>query len=90
MDWSTISSWTQSAPRVLLDLRWLGTAVTVELLQVATFLASFSGFYFTISVLTNREFRDEFFEEVVGDARRAFAVRAVYLGVRAQIEEERG
>ena len=90
MDWSTISSWTQSAPRVLLDLRWLGTAVTVELLQVATFLASFSGFYFMISVLTNREFRDEFFEEVVGDARRAFAVRAVYLGVLAQIEEERG
>ena len=43
-----------------------------------------------ISVLTNREFRDEFFEEVVGDARRAFAVRAVYLGVLAQIEEERG
>ena len=91
MDRSTISSWTQSdSACVLLHLRWLGTAVTVELLQVATFLASFSGFYFTISVLTNREFRDEFFEEVVGDARRAFAVRAVYLGVLAQIEEERG
>ena len=89
MDWSTISSWTQSTPRVLLDVRWMGTAVTVELLQVATFLASFSGFYFMISVLTNREFRDEFFEEVVGDARRAFAVRAVYLGVLAQIEEDR-
>ena len=90
MDWSTISSWTQSTPRVLLDLQWLGTAVTVELLQVAAFLASFSGFYFTISVLTNREYRDEFFEEVVGDARRAFAVRAVYLGALAQIEEDRG
>ena len=89
MDWSTISSWTQSTPRVLLDVRWLGTAVTVELLQVATFLASFSGFYFMISVLTNREFRDEFFEEVVGDVRQAFAVRAVYLGVLAQIEEKR-
>ena len=90
MDWSKISSWTQNTPRVLLDVRWLGTAVTVELLQVAIFLASFSGFYFMISVLTNREFRDEFFEEVVGDARRAFAVRAVYLGVLAQIEEESG
>ncbi len=87
MDSSTIASWTQSDPRVLLDLEWLGRTVTVELLQVAAFLASFSGFYFTISILTNREYRDEFFEEVVGDARRALAVRSVYLGALAQREE---
>ncbi len=88
MDSITISSWAQSDPRVLLDLEWLGRAVTVELLQVAAFLASFSGFYFTISILTNREYRDEFFEEVVGDARRALAVRSVYLGALAQREED--
>ena len=90
MDSSTISSWTQSEPRSLLDLEWLGKTLTVELLQVAVFLASFSGFYFTISVLTNREYRDEFFEEVVGDARRALAVRSVYLGTLAQQENDRG
>jgi len=90
MDSSTIASWTQSEPRDLLDLGWLGKTLTVELLQVAIFLASFSGFYFTISVLTNREYRDEFFEEVVGDARRALAVRAVYLGALAQQEGNRG
>lgn len=90
MDASTISTWTQSEPRDLLDLKWLGKTLTVELLQVAIFLASFSGFYFTISVLTNREYRDEFFEEVVGDARRALAVRSVYLGALAQREEDRG
>ena len=90
MDPSTISSWTQSDPRVLLDLGWLGTALTAELLQVATFMASFSGFYFTISVLTNHAYRDEFFEDVVGDVRHAFAVRAVYLGALAQLEEDRG
>ena len=89
MDGNTISSWTQSEPRDLLDLGWPGKTVTVELLQVAIFLASFSGFYFTISVLTNREYRDEFFEEVVGDARRALAVRSVYLGTLAQQEEDR-
>lgn len=86
---STIASWTQSEPRVLLDLGWLGTALTAELLQVAVFMASFSGFYFTISVLTNYAYRDEFFEDVVGDVRHAFAVRAVYLGALAQTEEDR-
>jgi hypothetical protein len=86
---STIASWTQSEPRVLLDLGWLGTALTAELLQVAVFMASFSGFYFTISVLTNYAYRDEFFEDVVGDVRHVFAVRAVYLGALAQFEETR-
>ncbi len=89
MHQSTIASWTQSEPRVLLDLGWLGTALTAELLQVAVFMAAFSGFYFTISVLTNHAYRDEFFEDVVGDVRHAFAVRAVYLGALAQTEEDR-
>ena len=62
--------------------------MTAELLQVATFLAAFSGFYFTISVVTSREYRDEFFEEIVGELRQAFAVRAVYLGVIAQRRSE--
>jgi len=88
MDRSTIVSWTQNDPRVLLDLRWLGTVVTVELLQVVTFMAAFAGFYFTVNVLTNREFRDEFFEDVVGDVRQSLAVRAVYLGALTQFEED--
>ena len=87
---STIATWTQSEPRVLLDLGWLGTALTAELLQVAVFMASFSGFYFTISVLTNYAYRDEFFEDVVGDVRHAFAVRAVYLGALAPLRGGRG
>ena len=89
IDLSTVSSWTRSDPRVLLDLPWTGTGLTVELLQVAAFMASFSGFYFTIRVLTDREYRHEFFEDVVGDVRQALAVRAVYLGALAQIEEDR-
>ena len=84
MDLYTISSWTQRDPRVLIDLPWSGTAMTVELLQVAVFMAAFSGFYFTIRVLTDHEYRDEFFEDVVGDVRQSLAVRAVYLGALAQ------
>jgi hypothetical protein len=89
MDRDTISSWTQSDPRVLIDLPWPRTALTVELLQVAVFMASFSGFYFTIRVLTDREYRHEFFEDVVSDVRQALAVRAVYLGALAQFEKDR-
>ena len=89
MDLNTISSWTQSDPRVLLDLPWSGTAMTVELLQVSVFMAAFSGFYFTIRVLTDHEYRDEFFEDVVGDVRQSLAVRAVYLGALAQHEVDR-
>ena len=83
MDSSTISSWTQSDPRVLLDLEWLGRTVTVELLQVAAFLASFSGFYFTISILTNREYRDEFLRRS-GGRRATSPCRALGLSRRAR------
>ncbi|MYA19382.1 MAG: PRA1 family protein [Chloroflexi bacterium] len=84
-----IASWIQGDPRVLAELGWpRGAVVTEELLRVALFLAAFSGFYFTISVLTNREYRDEFFEDIVGEVRQACAVRVVYLGALAQRKAE--
>ena len=89
MDEGVIASWVEREPRVLADLGWpQGAVVTEELLRVALFLAAFSGFYFTISVLTNREFRDEFFEDIVGEVRQACAVRVVYLGAIARQEAE--
>ncbi|MXZ62487.1 MAG: hypothetical protein F4Y98_02470 [Chloroflexi bacterium] len=88
-DEGLIASWTESEPQVLAEVSGLqGAVVTAELLQVATFLAAFSGFYFTISVVTSRDYREEFFEEIVGELRQAFAVRAVYLGVVAQHDAE--
>jgi hypothetical protein len=53
--------------------------ITSELVRVAGFLSAFSGLYFTVTMLTDETYRQEFLDEVVGDARRAFAVRAVYL-----------
>jgi hypothetical protein len=58
-------------------------ALTSELLQVAGFLTAFSGFYFTVYVLTDATYRREFLEEVLAELRQAFAVRAVYLATRA-------
>lgn len=89
MDEGVIASWIGGEPRILAELGWpRGAVVTEELLLVALFLAAFSGFYFTISVLTNREFRDEFFEDIVGEVRQACAVRVVYLGAIAQLDAE--
>ena len=89
MDEGVIASWIESEPRILAQPGWpRGAVVTEELLRVAIFLAAFSGFYFTISVLTNREFRDEFFEDIVGEVRQACAVRVVYLGAIARLEAE--
>ena len=61
-----------------------GVALTVELLQVATLLAAVAGFSFTLSLLTDRAYRQEFLHDVVREVRQAFAVRAVYLGARRQ------
>jgi len=57
--------------------------LTSELLQVAGFLTAFSGFYFTVYVLTDATYRKEFLDEVLVELRQAFAVRAVYLAARA-------
>ncbi|HEV2758823.1 MAG TPA: hypothetical protein VGV86_04575 [Acidimicrobiales bacterium] len=57
--------------------------LTAELLQVAGFLTAFSGFYFTVYVLTDATYRKEFLDEVLVELRQAFAVRALYLAARA-------
>jgi hypothetical protein len=56
--------------------------VSVELLQVATFLAAFSGLYVTVTVLTDETYRDQFFTGVMAELERALAVRAAYTLLR--------
>jgi hypothetical protein len=74
------------APNVLatIDLWGRRMVVTEELLRVTGFLTVFSGFYFTVSVLTDDTYRQEFLEEIMGEMRRSLAVRAVYLAVLAR------
>jgi len=57
-------------------------AVTSSLLRVSGFLAALSGFYFTVYVITDSTYREEFFEDVVSDVRESIAVRSVYLALR--------
>ena len=77
-----IATWAQVDPNpVWTSFGLLGRSVqlTEELFRVAAFLAAFSGLYFAVTAVTDPAYREEFFEEVVGDVRQAFAVRAVYL-----------
>ena len=82
MPTEVIAAWTMIEPTgVGSSFGLLGRDVqlTEELLRVAVFLSSFSGLYFAVTAVTEATYREEFFEEVVGEVREAFAVRAVYL-----------
>jgi hypothetical protein len=64
---------------------WLDVAdsgLTVELAQVAAFLAAFSGLYLTVSTVTDETYRAQFFGDVQRELERAVGVRAVYLALR--------
>ena len=58
--------------------------ITEELLRVAGFLTAFSGLNFTVYLLTDATYREEFRQEVVAELHQAFAVRACYLSYLAR------
>ncbi|KUG53699.1 hypothetical protein AVL62_02730 [Serinicoccus chungangensis] len=62
---------------------YLGS-VSVELVKVSLFLASFSGLYFIVSAVTDDTYRHQFFSVVTDELERAVGVRAVYRALRAR------
>jgi hypothetical protein len=58
------------------------SSVSVSLMKVSLFLASFSGFYFTVSAVTDETYRRQFFSVVESQLERAVGMRAVYLATR--------
>ncbi|MFZ6002545.1 MAG: hypothetical protein ACOYXM_01300 [Actinomycetota bacterium] len=80
-----LTSWTGGPGEEILTL---GLAerdliLTAELLRVSAFLASFSGLYFTVVLVADATYREEFFDEILAELRQTFAVRAVYLCARS-------
>lgn len=67
----------------LASWEWFGRRIEVTraLLHVSGFLGALSGFYFTVYVITDATYREEFFEQIVGEVRQSLAVRNVYLAV---------
>jgi hypothetical protein len=53
--------------------------ITRALVAVAGFLGTVSGFTFTVYVITDATYRDEFFTAIVGEVHQSLAVRTVYL-----------
>jgi len=75
------ADWIGSEPNVLFTFHLFGEemGLTTELIKVAGFVAAFSALQFTVSLLSDRAYEEEFLQGLRSDLRRAFAVRAVYL-----------
>lgn len=61
--------------------------LTVEMLRVACALASFTGLYFTISILTDQLYRQEFMDRITDEMRHVFRLRRDYLAARRAATE---
>ena len=77
--------WTPSLPLLVVIyvlLSWSldqhRMVVTEELLRVAGFLATLAGLSFTVYLVTDPTYRDEFRTDVASELREAFGVRAAY------------
>ena len=81
-----IESWTGTRGRQIfaLSLGDIDVRVTVELLRVSAGIAALSGLYYSVAVLTDSTYREEFLEELTGDLRAVFTDRARYLELRRQ------
>jgi hypothetical protein len=80
MSEDTTTNWVGGDVNVLLSwsLDQRDMVVTEELLRVAGFLATFAGLSFTVYLVTDPTYRDEFRTDVASELREAFAVRAAY------------
>ncbi len=82
----TILQWTELteatfADRSIYEMVLFGTevALTWELLAVSGFIAAFSALQFSVSLITDDTYREEFFNDAANDVRNVLAVRALYL-----------
>lgn len=60
----------------------LGRTLSVELVRVSVFLASFSGLYFTVYAVTDDLYRRQFFATVTRELERAVSARVAYRSLK--------
>lgn len=79
-----IEGWIVGTPDVLFGFPLGGreAELTVELLRVATAIASFTGLYFAISMMTDDLYRREFLDRITDEMKETFARRSEYLALR--------
>ncbi len=61
--------------------------VSLALVKVAVFLASFSGLYFTVYAITDELYRKEFFTVIMNELRRAVGARVIYRALRREADD---
>ncbi|MCZ7527758.1 MAG: hypothetical protein M5U14_16100 [Acidimicrobiia bacterium] len=78
----TAGAWLGHPPEVLatVELWDQEMVLTREVLKVAVFLGGFTGFFFTVSLLVDATYQQEFLQDLLDEVRESLAVRAVYLG----------
>ena len=81
-----IESWTGTRGQQILsiDLGDIDVRVTVQLFRVSAGIAALSGLYYSVAVLTDSTYREEFLGELTDDLRAVFADRARYLELRGR------
>jgi len=84
VDEKILEGWIGEGGNVLLRIGIGGrdAVVTTELLRVSAAIASFTGLYFAISMLTDEVYRREFLDELTNEMSATFRARAAYLGLR--------
>ena len=76
-----IAGWTDDPAAILLEFPLAGrqAQLTSELLRVAAAMASFTGLYFAISMLTDDLYRKEFLSQITDEMKQTFVRRYEYL-----------
>lgn len=84
MEPAVVSTWTQGTLHPIDGPlgELTGTRLSQELIRVSTFLAAFSGLYFTVYAVTDELYRRQFFSVVIQELERAVSARVAYRSMR--------
>lgn len=90
IDESVISGWIGQPADVIFEFPLAGrtASLTVALLRVAGAIASFTGLYFTISMLTDDLYRREFMNQITREMQATFRWRLEYLKLLGRPSDE--
>jgi hypothetical protein len=80
-DWGVdVGSWSY-------DVQLLGhpMVISASLVKVAVGIANLTGLYYSIALLTDSSYREEFLDTISADLRDLFTARAEYLQLRTQV-----
>jgi hypothetical protein len=82
-----IESWigVRGSSLLAFGLAGVDVRITEELLRVACGIATLSGLYYSVAVLTDAVYRDEFLRELTEDLQAVFTDRARYLDLRSEM-----